>query len=189
MKLRVRQLTRLARIRARAFFLVLPLLALAACNLLVGDSLVTPAGSGTYQVLPLRAFLTRPTIHADAMQFCRKDVCGYDAATGRITAFGADARALHDSLEDPAALAKLIAEPNPSRIIGGKSPTPAKVEVHPFEIDGWKGVRVSLTGGPKQRQAFGIAVEKPVPGGSTFLIVASSSSEVARRLAAAATGD
>ena len=181
--------SRLARGSARAFFVALTLAGLTGCDFIAGDMLETPAGSGTFQVLPLRAFLTRPTIHADAMQFCRKDVCGYDAATGRITAYGADARALHDSLEDPAALAKLIAEPNPSRIIGGKSPTPAKVEVHPFEIDGWKGVRVSLTGGPKQRQAFGIAVEKPVPGGSTFLIVASSSSEVARRLAAAATGD
>ena len=189
-----KQLSGLVRLGARAFFVAVPLLSLAACDLLVGDSLVTPAGSGAFQVLPLRAFLTRPSVHVDAMQFCRKDECGYDAAIGRVTVLGADAKALHDSLDDRAALKELLSKPQPNRVPtvgGGKPATPAHVavEVEPLAIGAWKGVDIGLIGGPKHRQAFGVIVEKAVPGGSTFLIVAASSSEVAHRLATAASGD
>ena len=180
------------RFGARAFFLALPVLALASCDYWIGNSLTTPAGSGLYQALPLKLFLTRPTIEADAMQFCRMAQCGYDAAVERITATGSDARALHDSLQDPQALGRIIGtKPKPIVTIGGKSKpvVAARVEVAPLAFGDWKGVAVTLSGGPKQRHAHGIVVEKADGARSSFIVVVASSPTIAQRLAEAATRD
>jgi len=180
--------SRLARGSARAFFVALTLAGLTGCDFIAGDMLETPAGSGTFQVLPLRAFLTRPNVHADAMQFCRKEVCGYDAASGRITAYGADAKALHDSLSDRAGLLAALTKPRPAPK-NGPAPPPIAVETMPVTIGAWSGLRLSLEGGLKHHRAFGIIVEKPVAGGSSFIIVVASTPEMTQRLAQAATAD
>lgn len=180
--------SRLARGTARAFFVAATLTGLVACDYMSGEGLETPDGSGTFQVLPLRAFLTRPTVHADAMQFCRRDVCGYDAASGRITAYGADAKALHDSLSDRAGLLAVLTKPRPAPKNGPAQP-PIAVDAVPVSFGAWSGVRLALEGGVKHHRAFGIIVEKPVTGGSSFVIVVASAPDVAQRLAQAATAD
>ena len=86
------------------------------------------------------------------MQFCRVDVCGYDAAVARFTATGDEGEALVAALEDPEALVEMIrGKPEPDKI-------KARVDVQPTTINEWKGVEIAIEGGKKERQAFGVAL-------------------------------
>jgi hypothetical protein len=157
---------------------------LAACEFWVGDAVLSgPGGDRQRQILPLRAMLTRPSIHADAMEFCRVSGCGYDAVLARVTASGQEGDALSRSLHEPALLAGMIRTPRPT-----SKAIPAEVSVVPYEAQDWRGVEVALASRDQARQAFGIVLEHGPPdqGSRHFVVVIAAHREIAERLAAQA---
>jgi hypothetical protein len=161
------------------------LLLLAGCDLLVGDRVANLPQDKAWQVLPLRAFLTRPTISVDGMEFCRVAQCGFDAAVGRFTARDGEAATLRQTLTDPAKLRQMVAEP---RQVGAKPSTQQpKVTFAPFTTGGWTGSSFAIRG--TRRSAYGMVLERPDGDRVTLLLVIADRPDVARRLAlAAATG-
>jgi hypothetical protein len=172
-------------IRLAAGAAAVALLALAGCDLLLGDRVANLPQDKAWQVLPLRAFLTRPTISVDGMQFCRVPQCGFDAVVGRFTARDGEAAALRQTLTDPAKLRQMVVEP---RQVGAKPSTqPPKITVAAFATKGWTGSSFAIRG--SRRSAYGVVLERPDGDSVTLLLVIADRPEVARRLAlAAATG-
>src|SRR5262245_2232661 len=98
---------------AAAALLLAPLLLATGCEQWDGGRIDSLPRDRAWQVLPLRSLLTRPTISVDAMEFCRAESCGYDAAVARFTAEAGEAEALRRSITDPERLAALVREPGP----------------------------------------------------------------------------
>jgi hypothetical protein len=172
---------RLARRSARAFVFAAILLALGACDVWVGDQVPSIPADRTWEVLPLRGLLTRPTIRADAIQFCRVATCGFDAAVARFTASGVEAEDLAASLVDRRRLEGMIRAEAPST-----APNDVDLEVAEFSAGAWKGVSVLLAGGKKDRRAYGIVLQRPSATDRTFVIIVAPHADLARRLALAA---
>jgi hypothetical protein len=153
------------------------LLSLAGCELWVGERIPSLPSDKPWQVLPLRALLSRPSIRAEVIEFCRVESCGYDAAVGRFAASGQEAGSLEASLTDPVRLGRLVAEPP------GKA-KPARIKVEPFKAGDWQGARLAITG--EKRQAFGVVLERRQGIERTFIVIVAAKPGVARALALAA---
>jgi hypothetical protein len=173
--------SRLARLSVRASVFAAAVLALGACDVWVGDQVPSIPADRTWQVLPLRAFLTRPTIRADAIQFCRVATCGFDAAVARFTATGAEAEELAASLLDRKRLEEMIRAEAPT-----SAANEVNLEVAEFSAGAWKGVSVLVAGGKKDRRAYGIILQRPSANDRAFVIVVAPHADLARRLALAA---
>jgi hypothetical protein len=159
------------------------LLLLTGCEVWVGDRIATLPSNRQWQVLPLRDFLTRPTITVDALEFCRVESCGYDAAVGRFTASAEEAAALQQAITDPARLARLVREPSQS---GQRKAAKADIVVETFSANGWKGLKIAITG--QKRRAHGVVLERPSGDRLAIVLVFAGSADVARMLALAAAG-
>jgi hypothetical protein len=159
------------------------LLLLTGCEVWVGDRIATLPPDRQWQVLPLRKFLTRDTIAVDALEFCREESCGYDAAVGRFTASAEEAAALRQAITDPAKLARLVREPNQ---VGRAKAAKADIAVETFGANGWNGLRISIAG--QKRRAYGVVLERPSGEKLSIILVFAGSGEVARMLALAAAG-
>lgn len=171
----------LAQASLRALVLAILVGSLAACDMLPGgNDLAAPREQG-WQALPLRSFLTRPSVRTRGVQFCRVDACGYDAAVARFTATGDEGEALVAAIEDPEALVEMIrGKSEPDKI-------KARVDVQPTTINEWKGVEIAIEGGKKERQAFGVALLRRGAKDVDALVVVAAHLDLARRIAAAAT--
>jgi hypothetical protein len=171
---------RLGPIVARALALAGMLALVAGCDLLPGGDVAVPRDRG-WQRLPLRSFLTRPSLRARALHFCRANVCGYDAAVARFTASGEEGDALVAVLEDPRRLEELVlGSPEPDKV-------KARVDVQPTALDDWKGVEIEIEGGKKNRSAFGIALVRRQSGDVDAVVVIAAHADLARRSAQEAT--
>jgi hypothetical protein len=162
-------------------------LGLPACDFWIGNRIDTLPNGPAWQVLPLRAFLTRPTIQVEAIQFCRAASCGYDAAVGRFTAEADEADTLRETLTNPERLRGLVREP--VRLSGKKGAMPAKpaeISSRPFRAKDWTGVEISIVGA--RGRAYGVMLEQPSGSRLRVIIVFADDAAVARRLAVAATG-
>ena len=176
------KLGRLGRITARAFFLATALSTLAACDLWPGEGIGgAPANEKGWQALPLRSFLTRPSLRARALEFCRANTCGYDAAVVHFSATGDEGDALAASIQDPARLEEaILGEPAPDKV-------KARVGVQKTSVNAWNGVEIEIEGGKKGRRAYGIALVKRDAADVDALVVVAASPDLARRIATAAT--
>lgn len=159
------------------------LLLVAGCEVWVGDRIGTLPSDRQWQVLPLRKFLTRDTIAVDALEFCRAESCGYDAAVGRFTASAEEAAALKQAITDPARLARLVREPS---AVGQAKAGKADIAVEPFTANGWNGLRIAIAG--QKRRAYGVVLERPAGDKLSIILVFAGSGDVARMLALAAAG-
>jgi hypothetical protein len=155
---------------------------LASCDMLLSDRVTGLPNDRAWQALPLRAFVTRPTIEAKAMEFCRADRCGYDAAIGRFVAGGGEAAALRASLTDPASLAKLVREP--AVVEKAKKAAPPRISIDNFAITDWKGVMISVYGA--KRNAFAVVLDRPLGSRLEIILVFTDRAGVARALATSA---
>ena len=165
---------------ARAVMLAMVLAAVVGCDLLPGGDVAVPRGRG-WQSLPLRSFLTRPGLRPRAMQFCRTNVCGYDAAVVRFSASGEEGDALLAALEDPGKLEELVrGRPDPDKV-------KARVGVQATALDGWKGVEIEIEGGKKNRSAFGIALVRRQSADVDAVVVIAAHADLARLIAQEAT--
>lgn len=175
----------LARHGVRALFAGLGLVALASCSLFdlwAGDPAVSLPDSRSWVVLPMRAFVSRESVHVDGLQLCTRARCGYDAAIERFSVTGPDALAVERSLTEPNKLAALLAKPYPK----AKAPPP-KVKVDSFDSGGWKGVQLAMTGGKKAHQVNAYAVGRRQQDGTSFIVVIAREAEIASKLIAEAT--
>jgi hypothetical protein len=165
---------------ARIIVLASVLAAVAACDLLPGGDVAVPRGRG-WQSLPLRSFLTRPGLKPLALQFCRANVCGYDAAVARFSASGEEGEALLAALKDPDRLEEVVrGTPGPDKI-------KARVGVQATSLDGWTGVEVEIEGGKKNRAAFGIALVRRQADDVDAVVVIAAHADLARLIAQEAT--
>ncbi|PRH86496.1 hypothetical protein C5L14_14240 [Labrys okinawensis] len=161
------------------------LLALAGCSLFdlwAGDPAVSLPDSGSWVVLPMRAFVSRENIRVDGLQLCTKMRCGYDAAIERFTVTGPDALAIERSLSEPRRLAALLAKSDPKT----KTPPP-KVSVDGFASGDWRGVQLAMTGGKKSHHFNAYAVGQRQEGGASFIVVIAGEPRIARKLIDEAT--
>jgi hypothetical protein len=159
--------------------LLAPLL-LASCEQWDGDRIASLPRERAWQVLPLRRLLTRPTISVDAMEFCRAESCGYDAAVARFTAEAGEAKALRQSITEPAKLAALVREPGPRRS-GTQRPD---ISVENFASGDWTGLSIAIAGA--RRRAYGVILERPAGERLSIILVFAAKAEVARMLARSA---
>ncbi|MDQ0394026.1 hypothetical protein [Labrys monachus] len=156
---------------------------LAACDYWIGDAAATMPDQGSWQVLPMRAFLTNRDVRVEGMQLCTLARCGYDAALERFTATGEEAAALERALAQPRQLAAAIARPARP---GSKTPPP-QVVAENFGNGAWSGVHLAMTGGAKSRHVEGYAVSRRGPAGTTFIVLIAADAAVSKRLIIAAT--
>jgi hypothetical protein len=169
----------LARVIPRALFATSILLGISACELWVGREVPGLPSDRAWQVLPMRAFLTRPGLEVEAMEFCRVDRCGYDAVVARLSATSEEAARLRASLQSPPKLASLIG--------GGTSRSASlALSVEKASFGGWTGDRIAMAKGA--RRAAGLVLERPqARDGVEVLLVIAQDDAVATALARDAT--
>jgi hypothetical protein len=168
-----------ARVVAQVLFASSLLLGISACELWVGREVPGLPKDRAWQVLPMRAFLTRPGLELVAMEFCRVDRCGYDAVVARLSATSEEAARLRASLQSPPKLAL---------IIGGGTSRSASValRVEKASFGGWTGDRIAMAKGA--RKAAGLVLERPqARDGVEVLLVIAQDDAVANALARSAT--
>ncbi|WP_448952829.1 hypothetical protein [Labrys neptuniae] len=175
----------LARYGVRALFAGAALVVLAGCSLFdlwAGDPAVSLPDSPSWVVLPMRAFVSRDSVHVDGLQLCTRARCGYDAAIERFSVTGPDALAFEKSLAQPRKLAALIAKPYPN----AKTPPPT-VKVDSFDTGDWRGVQLAMTGGKRAHHINAYAVGRRHEEGASFIVVIAGDAAVARKLIDEAT--
>ena len=175
----------LARHGVRALFAGVGLVALAGCSLFdmwTGDPAVSLPDSGSWVVLPMRAFVSRENIRVDGLQLCTKMRCGYDAAIERFTVTGPGALAIERSLAEPKRLAALLAKSDPK----SKIPPPT-VSVDSFGSGGWQGIQLAMTGGKKAHHFNAYAVGQRKADETSFIVVIAGEPRIARKLIDEAT--
>lgn len=143
-----------------------------------------------WQALPVGEAATRDTIQPDAMEFCRKDPCGFDAAVAVFTATGAEAGTLERTLADPGRLRALVESrdrlppPKPPRGVKPRPRVTASVTVSPLPVEGWQGLRLALAGGA--RQADGAVLARRQGDTLLAIVVVADTAQRAEGLAEAA---
>lgn len=147
-----------------------------------------PLGEG-WRGLPLGEMVTRDTIEAKAIGFCRKEECGYEAAVGIFSASGRDRTALDQMLADPSQLERLLRRPLPSDGKDARSRRfpPPSVEIHRINHEGWSGARIALSGGPANRALFATILGKSSGSRGDYVIAIASDADVALDAAIGAT--
>lgn len=147
-----------------------------------------------WQALPLTRFLTRDTVRAEVLEFCRHETCGFDAVVARLTATGPEADVLAQTAESPARLVRLVREggpapARPARIGEDKrapKPEPALVQARSFADEDWRGASLAITGGAARRSAYGVVLQHRTAEGLAVIVTVADSAELAQRVAVAA---
>ena len=160
------------------------MLALGGCDTFIGDRVSGLPEPQQWEALPLRGLLTRPSIAVEAIELCHTERCGYDAAVGRFILDKGEADAWRRSVLDPAALARLVYDPD--RIGARKGPDKPRIAVERFDLPSWKGSTIAILG--ERKHAFGVLLERPEGRGLAVILVFAAHADVARRVALAAAG-
>jgi hypothetical protein len=170
---------------------------LAGCAYLVADSFpelaarTEAAAAGEFFALPLRAMITRDTVTPRTIVACDAVRCGHDVVVGIIEASGAEARRLVASLNDPRAVEAMVERRPPDNPqvrarLGLPKPVPAETTVQRVSVQGQRGLRIEMAGGPKGRRAVGFVVLAEAGPKPQFIIAVSTDGAMAEGYAAAA---